>query len=255
MYTVLHLEQSEFFLKISKNIVEEKEYKYISTSNIKDAINILKNNKVDLIITCFYPEGGTIEEFVTLVNSEYEVPIFVVTSNNIDLNKKDLINLGVTEYLLKNDFEEEFGKHINYVFQYDQHMNDLRKSKIAVVEDSPFDREIQKNIYNKYKIENVDFYESSSDLIKSMKKYNIYLIDIILKDEFGKEIIRKLRINNREAIIIAVTGLDNTKTIASILDSGANDVINKPIDEKLFIAKLKSNIRAYTINKQIEDML
>lgn len=255
MYTVLHVEQSEFFLRIGKNIIEEKNYRYIATNDINEASSILRNNKVDLVITCLYPEGGNIEDFIKEVNSKYEVPIFVVTSNNIDAQKKDLINLGVTEYILKNDFEDEIGKHINYVFQYDQYMNDLREVKIAVVEDSMFERERQKEIFDKHEIENVDFYESGRELVNSGRVYNIYLIDIILKDEFGKDLIRNLRINNIEAIILAVTALDNYKTLASILDVGANDIISKPINENLFIAKLKSNIRVYTLNKKIQMML
>lgn len=255
MYTVLHVEQSEFFLRIAKNIIEEKNYEYISTDNIEEASSILKNNKIDLVITCFYPNGGTIEEFVKEVNSKYEAPIFVVTSNTIDVEKKDLINLGVTEYILKNDFEEEIRKHINYVFQYDQYMDDVREAKIAVIEDSMFERKIQKDIYERNSIKNVDFYESGHELLNSGKTYDIYLVDIILKNEFGKDLIRNVRVNNIESIIIAVTALDNNKTISSILDAGANDVISKPINENLFIAKLKSNIRVYSLNKKIQKML
>lgn len=255
MYTVLHVEQSEFFLKMARNIIEEKQYKYIATNDINEAITILENNKIDLVITSFYPTGGSVEELIKEVNSKYEAPIFVVTSNNIDANKKDLINLGVTEYILKNDFEEEIGKHINYVFRYDKYMNDLREAKIAVVEDSNLEKEFQKEIFYRYNIKNIDFYESGDELEKSRKEYDIYLVDIVLKNEFGKELIRKLRVNNIEAIIIAVTGLDNTKTLASILDAGANDIINKPIDESLFISKLKSNIRVYTLNKEIKRIL
>lgn len=48
----------------------------------------------------------------------------------------------------------------------------------------------------------------------------IYLVYSILKNEFGKELVRKLRVNNIESIIIVVTGLDNTKILASILDVG-----------------------------------
>lgn len=76
-----------------------------------------------------------------------------------------------------------------------------------------------------------------------------------MKNEFGKDLIRNLRINNIEAIIVAVTALDNAKTLASILDVGANDIISKPINENLFISKLKSNIRVYTLNKKIQTIL
>lgn len=255
MYTVLHIEQSEFFLKMAKNIVEEKKYRYISTNNIEEANNILRNNEIDLVITCLYPNGGTIESFIKDINSKYEVPIFVVTGNSIDSKKKDLINLGVTEYIVKNDFEDEICKHMNYVFQYDQYMSDLREAKIAVIDDSFFEKERQKEIYKKYSMKNIDYYESGIELENSGKKYDIYLVDIILKNEFGKDLIRSLRVNNIESIILAVTVLDNTKILASILDAGANDIISKPINEKLFIAKLKSNIRVYTLNKKINNII
>lgn len=254
MYTILHVEQSEFFIEIAKKIIRENGYKYMFTDDVNEAKDILENNKIDIVITCAYPQGGGVEELVKEVNSKYGLPIFVVTSNNMDEKKKELINLGVTEYILKNDFEE-IGKHINYVFAEDRHMNDLKESKIAVVEDSEFQKKIEKDMFDKYNIKNVDFYESGSELKNSDKKYDIYLIDIILKNEFGKELIRKIRLNNMKAIILAVTALDNSKTLASILDAGANDIIIKPVDENLFIAKLKSNIRVYTLNKEIDNIL
>ncbi len=78
----------------------------------------------------------------------------------------------------------------------------------------------------------------------------MYLIDMVLENEFGKTLIRQIRRNNINSSIIAVTVLDNNKTLSNILNCGADDIINKPLDEKLFIAKLKSNIRIYTLNKK-----
>ncbi len=49
--------------------------------------------------------------------------------------------------------------------------------------------------------------------------------------------------------------MDNNKTLSNILNCGADDIINKPLDENLFIAKLKSNIRIYTLNKKIKSIL
>lgn len=255
MCTVLHLEQSEFFLKMARNLIEERNCIYISASNIKEASSILRNNKVDIVITSLYPEGGSVEEFVKEVNGRYEVPIFVVTSNNIDAEKKELVNLGVTEYILKSNFEDEIVKHINYAVKDDEHMADIMESRIAIIEDSVFEREREKDIFEKYNIKNVDFYESGLELKNSGKNYDIYLVDIILKNEFGKDLIRNIRVNNIESIIIAVTALDNPKILAGILDAGANDFIEKPINEQLFISKLKSNIRVYSLNKKIKNIL
>ena len=80
-------------------------------------------------------------------------------------------------------------------------------------------------------------------MLESKKKFDIYLVDLVLQDEFGKNIISDLREDNEDALVFAVTSLNNPKLLADVIDSGANDIINKPIEEKIFIAKMKSYMR------------
>ncbi|AYE35376.1 response regulator [Clostridium septicum] len=254
MYTVLHIEQSEFFLKIVESEVLEKGYEYISTENFNEANSILRENHIDLIITSLYAKGGKIEEFVKDVNSKYNIPIFVVTSNDIDEHSRKIINLGISEYILKKDMKEEIRKHLDNIFREDEYMECLKEVSIAVLEDNKLERIIEKKLLEDYGIKNVDYYMSGELLLNSNKKYDIYLIDIILKNEFGKDIIRKIRRNNIDASIIAVTGLDNEKTLANLLNTGANDFITKPVNEDMFIAKLKSNVRVYNLEKKLKEL-
>ena len=66
---------------------------------------------------------------------------------------------------------------------------------------------------------------------------------MILKDEYGTNIITKVREENKNAIIISMTALDNQETLAEVLDYGADDVVNKPLNEKFLISKLKARVR------------
>ncbi|ATD55465.1 response regulator [Clostridium chauvoei] len=252
MYTVLHIEQSEFFLKIVKSEVLGKGYQYISTESFNEASRILENDKIDLIITSFYAKGGKLEDFVKDVNSEYNIPIFVVTSNDVDESSRNIINLGISEYILKKDLQVEIKKHLDTIFREDEYMRCLKEVKIAVLEDNKLERIIEKKMLEDHGIKNVDYYQSGSDLLNSEEKYDIYLVDIILKNEFGKDIIRRIRRNNIDSSIIAVTGLDNQKTLANLLNTGANDFITKPVNEDMFIAKLKSNVRVYNLEKKLK---
>ncbi|GAB6167638.1 response regulator [Clostridium carnis] len=254
MYSVLHIEQSSFFSKLVKRIVEEKGYKYIQVETFNEANEVLSEENVDLIITALYSKDGVIEEFVKDINEKFNIPIFIVTSDNVDDKRKELINLGISEYILKNDLENEIKKHIDTIFREDEYMKALKNANIAVVEDNAFATLIEKEILTKYGIDQVDYFKSGKALINSEKKYDIYLIDIILKNEFGKDIIRKVRRDNIDASIIAVTSLDNNKTLAKILDSGADDFIIKPVDEDIFIAKLKSHIRVCMLQKEIKSL-
>lgn len=150
--------------------------------------------------------------------------------------------------------KEEIRKHLDNIFREDEYMECLKEVSIAVLEDNKLERIIEKKLLEDYGIKNVDYYMSGELLLNSNKKYDIYLIDIILKNEFGKDIIRKIRRNNIDASIIAVTGLDNEKTLANLLNTGANDFITKPVNEDMFIAKLKSNVRVYNLEKKLKEL-
>ncbi|BDR64686.1 response regulator [Clostridium tetani] len=253
MYTVVHIEQSEFFSNIIKVMLEEQGYEYINTDNFSEACYIIENNDVDLIITSLLAKGGSIEEFIKDINSsdKKEIPIFVVTGDNINEKKKSLFNLGISDYILKEDLQEEISKHVQAVLEEDGYMRDLREAKIAIVEDSSLEYAIVRDILKNYGIENLELYKTGKELIDSNKTYDIYLIDLVLQNEYGKNIIRQIRRNNIKATIIAITSLSNSKTLSSILGAGADDFILKPVDKGLFIAKLKSNIRIYSLNKKI----
>lgn len=252
MYNILHIEQSNFFSKLLKKIVEEKGYTYINVKDFNEARTVLNSQNISLIISSIYAKGGNIEEFVEAVNKKLDIPILVVTSEDMDDQRKELINLGISEYIQKKDLEEEMKKYLENIFRVDEYMRDLQDANIAIVEDNEFFIELEREILRSRKIYNVDYYSDGKSLIDSGKKYDIYLIDIILKNEFGKDIIRKIRRNNLDSLIIAVTALDNNKALSKILDCGADDFIIKPIDEELFIAKLKSNIRVYNLKKKLD---
>lgn len=251
MSNILHIEQSSFFEKLVEDIVLEKGYIYTNVKDVVKAKKVLERNNIDLIITSLYSNNGEVEEFLKFVNRKYDIPVFIVTSDDVDESRKDIINLGVNEYILKKDLEDEIKKYLDNVFRTDEYMKNLQEATIAIVEDNDMYTKISKEILEKYNILNVDYYKDGQSIIGSGKTYDLYLIDIILKNEFGKDLIRKIRRDNIDSSIIAVTALDNNKALANILDSGADDFITKPIDEELYIAKLKSNIRIYSMQKKI----
>lgn len=256
MYTILHLEQGDFIKKLVRTILLENGFNCISVNTSEEFFNILNTpkQKIDLIITSLLITDNTIENFMRTINtsSHKDVPVFVVTGNNIEENKKRVLNLGVSDYITKDCLADELLKQIRLMLVEDELIECLREAKIAVVDDNEFDRTIIKDILDEYNIINVDFYSSGQALIESSKKYDLYLIDIVLEKEFGKNIILRLRRDNIESSILVVSSLTNTKTLASMLNAGANDYIRKPIQKEIFIAKLKSNIRTFGIIKKMK---
>lgn len=256
MYTILHMEQSDFIKKIVRNTLLENGFNCISVCTAGEVYKTLNdsNQKIDLIITSLLIPNDTIENFMRTINtsSKSHIPVFVVTGSDVEESKKRVLNLGVSDYITKDCLSDELLKHIQFMLAEDKLIQSLREASIAIVDDNKFDLTVVKDILSEYAITNIDFYSSGKSLIESNKKYDLYLIDIVLEKEFGKNVILKIRRDNIDSSIIVLSSLTNNKILSNMLNAGANDYINKPIDTDIFIAKLKSNIRTYALIKKLK---
>lgn len=244
MHTILHIEPSEFFTQVIKGMLKDKDYEYISTDSYNEALILLEEIKVDLVLVSLEGNGMKSEEFIKSITYRFEdLPICIVSGNKLNANMQQFMNLGIIQYIDKEAIEDELEKYIANIFKKDEYLDALRECSIAVIEDSHFSRLHLKEIFNNYEIKNVRYFESGNELLESKKKFDIYLVDLVLQDEFGKNIISDLKEDNEDALVFAVTSLNNPKLLADVIDSGANDIINKPIEEKIFIAKMKSYMR------------
>ena len=231
MKTILHIEPSAFFVEVIREKFNDSEYEYLSTDSYNEALILLEEFDVDLIISSFEGNGMTCEEFIKNVTYSYQdIPVCILSGNKLNSNMQQFMNLGVIQY-------------IDNIFKMDKYLQILREKEIAVIEDSHFSRLHLKDIFDRYKIKSVRYFESGTELAESKKIYDIYLVDLVLQDEFGKNIIAELREKSDESLIFAVTSLNNPNLLADVIDSGADDIIIKPIEEKIFIAKLKSFVR------------
>ena len=244
MHTILHIEPSEFFTQVIKGMLKDKDYEYISTDSYNEALILLEEIKVDLVLVSLEGNGMKSEEFIKSVTYRFEdLPICIVSGNKLNANMQQFMNLGIIQYIDKEAIEDELEKYIANIFKKDEYLDALRECSIAVIEDSHFSRLHLKEIFNNYEIKNVRYFESGNELLESKKKFDIYLVDLVLQDEFGKNIISDLKEDNEDALVFAVTSLNNPKLLADVIDSGANEINNKPIEEKIFIAKMKSYMR------------
>lgn len=119
----------------------------------------------------------------------------------------------------------------------------LQETKVAVLDDDKLQLALIENILNKNNIKNVDLFSSFKEFKQSMFEYDIYIIDMILPNIYGEEVINKIRRKKSKALIMAFSSVEKKDTITSVLYNGADDYLVKPIDPELFIAKLYSNFR------------
>ncbi|MEQ4483491.1 response regulator transcription factor [Cohnella silvisoli] len=75
------------------------------------------------------------------------------------------------------------------------------------------------------------------------KRWGIIILDIMLPELNGIEVLRRLRKEDAETPVILVTARNTTPDIISGLDQGANDYITKPFEIEELLARMRASMR------------
>ena len=256
MKKILHLDNSQFVRKIIRNIAIEKGLQFQETDNAAEAMEILKQESIDLIITGLELADTSGEAFIQhLKKSPYgEVPVIAVTSNNSLETREELFDLGVVDYILKSELSQHrLDKYFDIFISEGSFSRELQKQDIAVLDDSKVALNAIKSIFELNNIKNVDYYQNPRDLLDSGKTHSIYLVDLIMPDISGEEVVMELRKKPGNKVIIAISGIRSYKAMEQILLFGADDYIMKPFDVNLFLARMKNSVRMLTLMKELEE--
>lgn len=76
------------------------------------------------------------------------------------------------------------------------------------------------------------------------KTWGLIILDIMLPELNGIEVLRRLRKEDSQTPVILVTARNATPDIISGLDQGANDYITKPFEIEELLARMRAAIRA-----------
>ncbi len=125
--------------------------------------------------------------------------------------------------------------------------------KIICVEDDADIRELLQYALTSYGF-SVTACESAAEFYSSFgSDYDLVLLDIMLPDEDGISILKKIRANNKKLPIILLTAKSNQMDKIKGLDSGADDYITKPFDVMELISRIKALLRR--TNAESDDII
>jgi diguanylate cyclase (GGDEF)-like protein len=257
MEKVLQLEPGNLFRTIVKKIIEPRGYEVIATDVSTLAFSILEENKISLIITGNELVDMSGEEFIQILSkSKYSnIPVIVLTSTeSLELRTK-LFSLGIVDYILKKDVNTtKLENYFDSLIKEDKLLKQIQKESIAVLDDSKFGLNVIKNIFELHKIKKVTYYTDPHKFLADYEKYSIFLVDLVLPEISGEDVIIQLRKNKKDSVIIVVSGITNFKTISHTMMYGADDYISKPFDNSMFMARFKANARTFFLYKELEKM-
>ncbi len=126
-------------------------------------------------------------------------------------------------------------------------MAENAKDKILLVDDEPFNLGIYSEIFSDLGYE-VFTASNSHETFEILKKNepDLLLLDIILHNELGLDILKKIKTDNQHPYmyIVMITGaFTSSQQQAAALEQGADGYIVRPIDDRELIARVEAFMR------------
>ncbi|SFH77993.1 diguanylate cyclase (GGDEF) domain-containing protein/hemerythrin-like metal-binding domain protein [Tindallia magadiensis] len=253
---VLHLTNNKEVDESISGIVKEKNMLYcLETLDTEKNEEKWMRHDPDIIIIEAEKLNQRIYQLADdlLKRGEVKAYLLVVIKEEHCKTKEALVEIGVSAVInRKRFFKEKLSKHLDTIIKDNLFLQSLRCMQIAVIDDSRFSLEVMKGFFLKYDISEVDYFEDSLDFIKAEKKYDLYLLDLMMPGYDGDDIIHMIRQTCHNAVIILITKHENNKLLSHCMALGADDYLFKPVDYVLLMQRINDAFNKKEKNKQIE---
>ena len=227
----------------------------IGCASIAEARAALAAGAVHLVTTSLaLPDGDGMEIARSVRESAGQayVPVIVVSGDA----QQHLVERRFTEYVT-DYFDKSLGHEALAAFirGYVQ-PEPVVGATILYIEDSRVVAETTRrmlerqslNVVHVLKAEDAFALLTAESLGLSTHKFDLVLTDVILKGELsGRDIVQRIRVDfaygKRRLPILVMTGDSNRDNQAELLQAGANDLVLKPIAERLLVTKVLFQLR------------
>ena len=137
----------------------------------------------------------------------------------------------------------------------DKIINEGKKATILVVDDAEINRTILSSILgNEFNvIEATGGKECIEDLEKYGSKLSLILLDIVMPDINGFDVLKYMTINHyiEDIPVITITDDESEQTIRKAYELGVSDFINRPFDAKVVYRRVSNTINLYEKQKRL----
>jgi PleD family two-component response regulator len=279
--TVLLVDNIENIQSTTTNMLAAMGFNNIvHASNDAHALNILFQQKIDLIITA--PQLPKKESMQLLKQAKMsprtaKVPFVMIAETINQEQVLEAIKYGVAEYVVKPFSEKQFINHLSKaIFENNNSANSKLASltenntqrasekesqqplQILVVDDVIDNLKIISEILRKeYKVKAATSGEKALQICQVDPQPDLILLDIMMPVMDGMEVCRRLKASpkTQHITVIFLSALDQTKHIVQGLDLGAVDYITKPIDPPLVKARVRTHCKIIENNKLMRNQI
>lgn len=232
----------------------------IGCDSIEDAQQALAQGPVDLVttsLTLLDGDGLALARMVREAAGQAYVPVIVVSGDAQQHLEQRRFTEYVTDYFDKALGHEALATFIRGYVQ----PQTIPGATILYIEDSRVVAEATKrmlerqqlNVLHVVSAEEAFTLLTAESLGRSRHRIDLVLTDVTLKGELsGRDVVQRVRVDfgygKRRLPVLVMTGDGNPHNQTGLLQSGANDLVLKPIEERLLVTKVLFQLRLARLN-------
>ncbi len=227
----------------------------VGCASVAEARKALAEGTVHLVTTSLALKDGDGMEIARSVREaagQAYVPVIVVSGDA----QQHLVERRFTEYVT-DYFDKSLGHEAlaTFIRGYVQPQA-VVGATVLYVEDSRVVAETTKRMLERHELKVVHVLKAedafalltAESLGLSTHKFDVILTDVTLKGELsGRDVVQRVRVDfgygKRRMPILVMTGDDNRDNQSALLQAGANDLVLKPIEERLLVTKVLFQLR------------
>ncbi|BCX45638.1 response regulator [Stenotrophomonas pavanii] len=232
----------------------------IGCDSIEDAQQALAQGPVDLVTTSLTLRDGdglALARMVREAAGQAYVPVIVVSGDAQQHLEQRRFTEYVTDYFDKALGHEALATFIRGYVQ----PQTIPGATILYIEDSRVVAEATKRMLERQQLsvlhvvsaEEAFTLLTAESLGRSRHRIDLVLTDVTLKGELsGRDVVQRVRVDfgygKRRLPVLVMTGDGNPHNQTGLLQSGANDLVLKPIEERLLVTKVLFQLRLARLN-------
>lgn len=232
----------------------------IGCDSIEESQQALAQGPVDLVTTSLTLRDGdglALARMIREAAGQAYVPVIVVSGDA----QQHLEQRRFTEYVTDH-FDKALGHEAlaTFIRGYVQPQT-IPGATILYIEDSRVVAEATKrmlerqqlNVLHVVSAEEAFTLLTAESLGRSRHRIDLVLTDVTLKGELsGRDVVQRVRVDfgygKRRLPVLVMTGDGNPHNQTGLLQSGANDLVLKPIEERLLVTKVLFQLRLARLN-------
>lgn len=235
----------------------------VGCASIAEARDALAAGAVNLVTTSLsLPDGDglALARSVREAAGQAYVPVIVVSGDA----QQHLVERRFTEYVT-DYFDKSLGHEAlaTFIRGYVQ-PEPVVGATVLYIEDSRVVAEATKRMLERQqlKVLHVITAEEAFSLLtaeslgRTERRVDLVLTDVTLKGELnGRDVVERIRVDfdygKRRLPVLVMTGDSNPYNQSELLRAGANDLVQKPIEERLLVTKVLFQLRLARLDDQV----